>query len=95
MGEAASFFGWFRHIAQDLTPPIGVGGAHIMAEAKNQAVPLVEFQGEPFPKTGKQVALGHWVLDTFSDASAGAPWQLARLLLAQVERGRGTGGHST
>ena len=59
-------------------PPIGVSGAHILAEAKNQAVPLrgrakhelnpfwlVEFKGEPFPtKNAKRAPLGHW------DASA-------------------------
>ena len=39
--KRAPFFGWFRHIAQDPTPPpIGVSGAHILAEAKNQAVQL-------------------------------------------------------
>ena len=40
MAIGGILFGWFRHIAQDPTHPIGVSEAHIPAKAKNQAVPL-------------------------------------------------------
>ena len=44
-GKRASFLGWFRHIAQDPTPLIGVSGAHIAG--------WLTLKGSPSKKKGK------------------------------------------
>ena len=61
--KRASCFGWFRHIAQDPTPPpqIGVSGAHIPAEAKNQAFPLRGGAKSDFYPRGSMWSLAKFV----------------------------------
>ena len=57
-------------------PPIGVSGAHILAGAKNRAVPLlwlVDFKWEPFPKAGKKGSSGQLGLEAESHLKCELP----------------------